>query len=403
MRRFLLLLLNLGLLLVSVDSVQAQSLVAVTGAHVDYMFGEQITFSAVITSPSPLQDSYLFFQAVGDQNTHVFPLTLAPDGATEYVHHIQDGLVRPFSLVYYWYHVTLVSGDTFESTHYSFQYNDNRYPWQTLKDEDLSVHWYAGDVTFGQAAVDAAHVGLQSVETLIPVTSPEPIDIYIYTSSTDVQDTLSLGGYNWVAGVAIPDLDVVLVSVAPGESQAIEMARQIPHELAHVLLYRFTGTAYNRLPAWLLEGIALQVEQYPGLDINQELSSATRNKTLLPIADLCGSFPSGASDAMLAYAESDSFVGYLLATYGTSGLQALIQAYADGLSCDQGTARALNLPLLQLDLNWQQTVLGADISGVAIRTLLPYLVLLAAMLIIPIWQLGIKKKKKEQLNGNKKG
>ena len=156
-----------------------------------------------------------------------------------------------------------------------------------------------------------------------------------------------------------------------------------------------TGAAYDRLPTWLQEGIALQVEQYSSVDYSQVLSIATRNKALLPINALCGPFPADASGAMLAYAESDSFTRYLHDTYGTSGLQALIQAYTDGLSCEQGASRALSLPLSRLDLNWQQAVLGADISGVAFQNLLPYLIILALMLIIPAWRLGLNLQKKE--------
>jgi hypothetical protein len=394
MRRILTTLLGLGILFGFAKPTQAQTSVDVNNVHFDYTFGEKITFSAVITSPFPIQEAYLFFQAEGDQNTHVVPLSLAADGSTEYTHRIQDGIVPPFARVDFWYRVVLGSGETFESTHTFFQYDDNRYPWQLLEDNSLRIHWYAGDVMFGQAAFDAAHAGLQAVGTLIPVTAGDIIDIYLYASPTDVQDTLGLGGYAWVAGQASPDLGVVLVSVAPGDSQSIEMARLIPHELAHVLLYRNTGSAYNRLPTWLTEGVALQVEQYSGIDYSQVLSTAVKNKTLLPIADLCGPFPADASGATLAYAESGSFTRYLHETYGISGLQSLIQAYSDGLSCEQGASRALNLPLARLDLNWQQAVLGADVSGLAFQNLLPYLALLAVMLVIPAWSLGWNRHKK---------
>ena len=151
---------------------------------------------------------------------------------------------------------------SFDSPHYFFQYDDNRYPWQTMEGNGLRLHWYAGDVSFGQAALDAAQSGYQAIQNLIPVPAGDPIDIYIYASSADVQDTLNLGGSAWVSGHANPDLGVVLVSIAPGENQSIEMEQQIPHELAHVLLYRLTGSAYANLPNWLTEGIASQVEGY---------------------------------------------------------------------------------------------------------------------------------------------
>ena len=252
-----------------------------------------------------------------------------------------------------------------------------------------------GDVSFGQAALDAAQTGYQAVQNLIPVPAGAPIDIYIYASSTDVQNTLNLGGSTWVAGHADPELGVVLVSIAPGAAQSMEMQRQIPHELAHILLYRLTGSNYANLPTWLTEGIASQVEGYPNADYTQILTASTQNKSLLPIADLCGPFPADASGAILAYAESNSFVNYVHKTYGTADLHTLIQAYSNGLSCDQGVIHALGLPLSQLDLQWRQSALGQKVSGLAFQNLLPYLIFLLLMLIIPAWRLGLTLKKKE--------
>jgi len=117
---------------------------------------------------------------------------------------------------------------------------------------------------------------------------------------------------------------------------------------------------------------------------------------LQPISDLCGPFPADASGAILAYAESNSFIDYIHTTYGTSDLQALVKAYSNGLSCDQGVSNVFGLPLSQLDLKWRQSALGEKVTGLAFQTLLPYLVFLALMLLIPAWRLGVNQKKKEQ-------
>ncbi len=250
-----------------------------------------------------------------------------------------------------------------------------------------------GDISFGQAAFDAANAGYQAIQALIPITPGNPIQIYIYSSAADVQNTLNLGGTTWLGGHASPDLGVVLVSIVPGETQTIEMERQIPHELAHVLLYRLAGPAYANLPTWLMEGIASQAERYPNANYAQVLNVSTQNKALLPLSDLCGPFPADASGATLAYAESDSFTRYVHETYGTSSLQEIIQAYADGLTCEQGVERAFGLPLAELELRWRQAVLGEKTTGMAFQNFLPYLLLLLIVLIIPAWRLwGMQKK-----------
>ena len=305
MQRFFILLLSGILLLTSFQTVQAQASVELKDVRVEYTYGEKITFSASLDSKTPILTAYLLFQAEGDPNTHTEPLQIALDGKTSYVHYIQNGLIRPFARVFYWYHLVFTDNTTFDSSRYSFNYDDNRFPWQTLSNSVLVLHWVAGDISFGQAAFDAANAGIQAIHAIIPVRAGDPIAVYIYASAADVQNTLNLGGYNWTGGHASPDIGVVFVSIAPGETQAVEMERQIPHELAHVLLYRLTGPAYANVPSWLLEGIASEAERFPNANYAQALNLAAANKAMLPIPALCGPFPADASGASLAYAESD--------------------------------------------------------------------------------------------------
>jgi hypothetical protein len=371
---------------------QAQSAVTISDVQVDYSFGEGITFTARIQSASVIQEALISFQAQGDPNTRIAPIQIGADGMTSYQYPISAGLLRPFTpalrgftRIFFWYRLTLQSGEVYTSPQFYFDYVDNRFPWQSLEDATLRLHWYAGDITFGQAAFDVARIGRLAVNSLIPTTASEPIDIYIYATPTDVQNALSLGGQSWLAGQASPDLGVVLVSISPGAEQTTAMQRQIPHELAHVLLYRHTGPAYSQLPTWLREGIASLVELYPNADYVQVLGIAAQTQTLLPIPDLCGPFPQDASRALLAYAESASFTRYLHDTYGTSGLLTLTQAYTDGLDCEQGAARAFGSSLSQIDQQWRQAALGENVGGIAFRNLLPYLFVLAVILAFPAW------------------
>ncbi len=182
-----------------------------------------------------------------------------------------------------------------------------------------------GDDAFGAAALNAAGAGMLAMSEFIPISLTEPVNIYIYSNVTDLQNTLMLGGEEWVGGHANPELGVVLVAVAPGPEQSMELETDIPHELAHVMLYRSLGNKYYSQPAWLLEGIASMVELYPNPDYARALEIASQNDSLLAFEDLCTSFPADAGNAYLAYAQSQSFVTYIRKTYGTSGLGRLDQ------------------------------------------------------------------------------
>lgn len=369
--------------------VRAQDDLTIGNLAVEYVFGESIIFRAQLNPPQPVEEAYLLFVVQGEPNTRLIPLRPTADGRLEYRHLVQGSPVRPFARVEYWFQVRQ-NGHWFSSKRAVFRYVDNRYPWQTLQQPRLAVHWYAGDLSFGQAALDVAQAGLTRAENYLGFSAQSPLEIYIYATATDLQDALQLGQVSWVAGHASPDLGVALVSIEPGENERLEMERQIPHELAHLLLYQMVGQNYQRLPTWLVEGIASQMEGTLNQDYIQVLAYAQNNRTLLPISGLCGPFPADVSGALLAYAEADSFVRYLQTMFGTSGLQRLIYAYADGLNCEQGARNALGLSLTQLDQHWQKAMLGEQVAPLALQNLLPYFALLLILLLSPFLPFLVK-------------
>jgi len=391
LRRVLCLIVTASITLGFCTQAQARSAVTLSGVGVDYSFGEEITFTARIQAASVIQEALILFQVEGDPNTRVAPIQVGVDGMTTYQYPVSTDLLRPFARIFFWYRLTVEGGEVYTSPQFYFDYVDNRFPWQTLEDAAVRLHWYAGDINFGRAVFDFAHIGLQAATNLIPAAPSEPIDIYIYDNPTDLQN-LS----------ASSDPSVVLVSILPGGEQTIAMQQQIPHELAHVLLYNYTGLAYNQLPTWLREGIASLAELYPNADYVQALGVATQNQTLLPMADLCGLFPQDTSGNLLAYAESASFTRYLYDTFGTSGLLTLLQAYADGLDCEQGAARAFGSSLSQLDRRWRQQALGENVGGQAFCNLFPYLLVLVVILVFPVWGFGTSKKRRGHGAGQSK-
>ena len=155
----------------------------------------------------------------------------------------------------------------------------------------LKVHWYEGDANFGQAALEAAQAGLESIGRLVPSNLEQPIEIFIYANTDDLHSELIPGSENWVAGHADPALGVIMVVVEPGPEQGIKMEQRIPHELMHVMLYRHVGAGYQNIPAWLREGMATLAEMYPNADYERVLKDAMAGNALIPLKDLCVAFP----------------------------------------------------------------------------------------------------------------
>ncbi len=385
--------------LISTRHVKAQSEVELENVTASYRYGEQITFIAQIKSSTPIQQASIVITDEANGLTQVQPLVIDQSGRAEYRLDVKQNVLRPFSTVNWMYQFALANGDTFQSTTYLIRYEDNRFDWQTLETGTLKVHWYNGDANFGRAALNAAQSGLGSISALMPLDLTQPTDVFIYANSEDLRGTLALGGEDWVAGHTDPALGVVMVVIEPGAEQNISMEQRIPHELMHVMMYRSVGAGYNNLPAWLREGTATLAETYPNADYDRLLTEAGANNDLIPLIDLCNSFPSNAGQAFLAYAESRSFIKYLHDTYGSSGLLSLAISYADGVACERGTERVFGVSLSNLEQKWRSSVLGQNRFLSVLQNISPYLVLLCLVLVIPFIGIISTLRKKGNPNG----
>lgn len=372
-------------LFLKTEPAHSQEGIVVENPQATAEFGKSITFTAKIKAASPIQQASLLFRGVNEEVTRVETLQVAADGSVSFVYDASLNVFPPFSWIVYWFQATLSDGKTYTSESTRFQYSDNRFPWRETSQANVTIHWYAGDDAFGASALDSAGAGLLGMRDFMPLSLTEPIHIYIYSNVNDLGDTLMLGGREWAGGHAHADLGVVLVAVAPGVNQFTEMDTLIPHELAHVMLYRSLGDQYEKQPAWLIEGIASMVELYPNPDYARALEIASANDTLIPFTDLCAFFPADSGSAFLAYAQSQSFVTYIRDSFGVSGLSRLTGTYSDGFDCDLGVTKALGSSLSQLDARWRENVLGQNRGGAALRNLLPFLLLLALVLIVPMW------------------
>ena len=384
---WLLMILLLGSHFTPVSPTLAQP--GVTNASVDYEFGKEIIFQAILQSPQPIEKGYVLFSVSGENQTRSSETQAIPKDATSYqissIYPVNNQPLRAFTRVDYRFQLRLQGGEEFTSPTFSFEYIDNRVDWQRFNQPPYHIAWYAqDDIAFGDNAAKTAQAGLNKIQSLLPIQTPEKIDIYIYPTASTLQEVLILSGQDWVAGHADPDLGVILVTIHNRPEQALVMEQIIPHEMMHILLYNTLGEGYNNLPTWLVEGLASIAELYPNPDYQILLNTAIERDTLINMESLCNAFPRDASSALLAYAQSASFTRYLHAQYGTSGLGRLLESYRDGLDCARGVEVASGSSLKQLERLWRENVLYEDRTGMAARNLLPWLALALVVLAAPI-------------------
>jgi hypothetical protein len=395
----LLLITNVGLFQLQSPGTDA---IEINDLGASFLFGDTITFHARISPVEQIQDIYLYLQPTGEQ-PRTEKIFIDPSGELSYQYSLAEKPIRPFADVSYWLRVVNPGGSQIQSEKKSFNYEDNRFTWQALDDANFQVRWISGDLVFGQAVLNAAQRGLQSASSILNVKALAPIKIIVYANSGDLQTALSIGTQTWIAGRASPDLNTIIISIAPSPEQELELDRQLSHELTHILTYAAAGTDYQRLPFWLIEGLASLAETTPNPDYKVAITQAEETNTLLPFTSLCNAFPSDASGAFLSYAESASFVQFLYQKFGSTVFPRLIKSYQNGLGCEEGFNATLGSSLEQMDVRWQQERLGIDTSSLAIQNLAPYLISALILICLPLgYSISNRKKanKAQSLQGN---
>ncbi len=365
----------------------AQNQEPVTNAVVTYVFGHSITIRAERPATAEPADISIRIDLPGSPRSLTERMVPNAAGQLQYEHSLEQGFIQAFSTVEFHFMATLPGGEFWESPTYRFYYADNRFNWQTIERGPFRLHWYAGDAAFAQDAMDAAHDGMARANAILQTEIPEMVEIYVYASLDDYQFTRGQLGQLWAGGHADPAAGLIILSLPPGEEQQLEIERKLPHEVAHVMLYQRAGEGFGNIPGWLNEGFASMIETFPNPDFEYLVSVGLQSAELIPMAELCGGFPTNPAVAQLAYAESTSFVEYLHEVYGAAGLRGLIDSYSAGAGCPTGTlVDPIQLDLETLEGNWivEQRPLADPPAQPEVAEALPWLLIAAATLAGPI-------------------
>ena len=335
--------------------------ITVLESRASHSFAQQVTFTLRATSEAEIIRVYLFFHATGEEQTESVLVAVEPDReiSVNYVHELRPSPLPPFATVTFWWQVEDAAGDSLITDLQQFQYTDNRFHWEQLSANGLTVHWIEGhgDPAFGQAALDIARASVEEINVELRALLPESTDVYVYDAQHNLDAALVLTGREWVSGQAHPELGVAIVAIPDEAGYTSRMNRDIPHEITHLLVYQaVTPASYRYVPEWLDEGLATANERLPTQEYAMAIEEARAQGQLLSLEDLCVPFSPDSRTALLAYAQSGSVVQFIRERYGSQGIRALLAAYADGASCTGGVQEALDVSLSGLETAWRASL-----------------------------------------------
>jgi len=378
----------------SPSAANAQALSFTTDTSVTYQFGEQIEFELSVESMQGVEAIWLFVQPVG-MGIANFSVPLEETGLHVIAIKPEQLLLRPYSDVDYWFQIEFADEPSTKTDTNRFRYLDNRYEWRRIQSNQFELYWLSGIDDFGLAALNTAQQAWLQLAEQFSEEPNTPVMIYLYADAEALQSALDITNLDWVAGHADPQINAMLLSIAPSPDQRLEMQRQIPHELAHLFVFAQTGQGYRYQPVWLLEGLATGAELAENEEYGTALARAADRKEFIAMADLCQSFPQQSDQVYLAYAQSASFVDYLQEEYGHAQLRGLMEKYAEGVSCEAGFLQTYGTSLSKAQAQWQKDTFRTTVLSLFAVNMGPYAILLMILTGLP-WLAGRLQKPREE-------
>ncbi len=334
-----------------------------------YTFAQAATFTFTLPAGETAREVTLYLR-INDADTESYTLPI-DEGHATYRRDLRAEPFPPFATLTYWWSYPAAEGMR-ETSRKTILYEDNRFPWNAREEDGITVKWVEALADEADrpinAALDIARQAREEIGSRLQSPSLEPITLYIYPSLADLQLALRLSGESWVGGEARPEVGVILLAIPLTETGILQMQRDIPHEMTHLLLYRQLGKeGYQALPAWLNEGLATVFEQRPDPAYAVTLDKAIASGSIIHLEQLCRTFYTLPDDRVrLAYAESGSIVTYIRQTYGWSAIRSLLAAYGDGHDCQSGVEQVLGMDLGELERSWLKWVGASQSSATAV-------------------------------------
>jgi hypothetical protein len=265
--------------------------------------------------------------------------------------------LAPGGKVTYWWIIEDSAGNKLTTPKKSIAFDDTRYKWQTISDQNINIYWYQGSRSFANDLLKASVDAKQRLERDTGATLDKPVYIYIYANYNDLLGSI-VDPDEWTGGVAYMGFNIISIGISPNNLSWGKKA--VAHELGHLLVQQITVSPYGDIrPLWLHEGLAMHAEGDQSDADKKELQKAIEDGRIATLRSLTSPFPASTEGAFFAYAQSQSVIEYMINTYGKDKINQLLILLNDGYSMDDALTRVYGFNLSGLDEAWLKYMTAA--------------------------------------------
>jgi len=338
-------------------SAAAQDLAAVTFSSELYEnnFPDGMNFGVTVESEErdivSARFAYRRLSAFSPDSTTKRDVDIVPGKLHELEFSLSLQLPPSAPLVYYW-EVTTEDGQEYVSEEVSIRYDDTRFDWMIVENDDVAVWWHDQPEQLGQDVFEIAVKAIDIQSDLFGADLVYQVRIILYNSFEEFAEWNPAIG-EFIGGQAYVDFGVTAQILGRSSSRDRWLNDVIPHEISHLYLEQVTGHPGAYVPKWLNEGLAQFNEFAFSRDVLTEVARTGKRGDLIPLTKLANGFGSADEErARLAYKESLTAVSYMVEVYGQSGVSDLLAAYHAGIATEKAFLVAFDVSMEQFQLDW---------------------------------------------------
>ncbi len=338
--------------------------IKVVEAKAESQFPDGIKFSVVANSVDEIDDIRVFFSKVDQQGRSAYrSVDFEPGDSVTGESILPSGsggeYYPPGTKIEYSFEIRDKAGAVVRTEPTEFVYEDNRFEWDTVVEDLITVYYY-GEYVRDRAEVvlEAAKQNLEKMLPVLGIAPTEPLRIVSYNNYRHMSPALPFRSQAvseglQTQGMAFGEERVLLVH---GFDPTV--TGTVSHEFTHLLVSEAAGPAISQVPSWLNEGLA----EYGNIDPTDDYDAALRygifTRRIKPLwyLNVFGGTP---EDIIIAYGQGRSVVQYMIDTWGIDRMAALFPVLQQTLDIDQALLEVYGLDQYGLDSAWR-TFLGLE-------------------------------------------
>ncbi|MBI1849807.1 MAG: hypothetical protein HYR85_05635 [Planctomycetes bacterium] len=186
----------------------------------------------------------------------------------------------------------------------------------------------------------------------------------------------------WVAAVAIPsEARIVVRGTTPEAHLTEEFVPLLRHEVCHLLVGATAIEGRTHVPVWFDEGLA-QWAADRLVVAEADVAILDRYGFLAPFVQLDERFPTNASDARIAYLQSESFVRFVVYRRGLDAVRETLRRVRRGEVFADAFDAGAGVRFFELEREWKQWLHDEFSLPYLIARSLPFFALVALVVVL---------------------